>query len=117
MKKKFYFFDCDALKNFHKRIFFSITIFVFVYFIALYRIVDVMILEKQIQILHDTKLVIDRGSIYDRNGHLLSSTIKSYSLSVNPLNIKDKKKLSEKLSSIIYLPKEEIFSHREHGEI
>ena len=46
MNKKFYFFDSDALKNFHKRIFFSITIFVFIYFIVFFRIVDVMILEK-----------------------------------------------------------------------
>ena len=46
MKNKFYFFDSEALKHFQKRIFFSITIFVFVFFIAFYRITDVMILSK-----------------------------------------------------------------------
>ena len=31
MKGKFYIFDSDALKNFHKRVFFSISVFFFVF--------------------------------------------------------------------------------------
>ena len=50
MSKKYYIFDSDALKNFHKRIFFSITIFILVFFIAFYRIIDVMLLEKSINV-------------------------------------------------------------------
>ena len=89
MSKKYYIFDSDALINFHKRIFFSITIFLFVFFIAFYRIVDVMLLEKSINVSNDAKQIIERGNIYDRNGNLLSSTIKSYSLSANPNSLKN----------------------------
>ena len=88
MKSKFYFFDSDALKNFHKRIFFSITIFFFVYLIAFYRIFDVMILDSEIIEKQNSSQIIERGKIYDRNGNLLSSTIRSYALSVNPKKIK-----------------------------
>ena len=108
MKKKFYFFDSDALKNFHKRVFFSITIFCIVYIIAFYRIIDVTLLEKPIK--NDTQIdpIYERGNIYDRNGNLLSSTIQSFALSVNPKKIKDKNKLAEKLYPIIGISKKEI---------
>ena len=43
--KKFKIFDCDALINFHKRIFFSIIVFSLFYFRAIFRIVDVMIID------------------------------------------------------------------------
>ena len=108
MTKKFYFFDSKALKNFHKRIFFSITIFVLVYFIVFFRIVDVMILEKVINLNNDIIQIKKRGNIYDRNGFLLSSTINAHSLSVNSTKLKNKKILSERLSSIIFIPKEKI---------
>ena len=88
MNKKFYLFDSNALKNFHKRIFFSITIFVFIYFIVFFRIVDVMILEKVINSDKNINQITKRGNIYDRNGSLLSSTINSHSLSVNSTNLK-----------------------------
>ena len=108
MTNKFYFFDSNALKNFHKRIFFSITIFVFIYFIVFFRIVDVMILEKVINLNNDIIQIKKRGNIYDRNGFLLSSTINTHSLSVNSTKLKNKKILSERLSSIIFIPKEKI---------
>ncbi len=44
-----------------------------------------------------------RGDIYDRNGNILATSIKSTSLSVNPINIKNKKELSIKLASILNL--------------
>ena len=46
MNNKFKFFDSDSLKDIHKRLFFSITIFTLVYFIVFYRIADVMIFNK-----------------------------------------------------------------------
>ena len=109
MNKKFFLFDSNALKNFHKRIFFSITIFVFIYFIVFFRIVDVMILEKVINLDKNISQITKRGNIYDRNGLLLSSTINSHSLSVNPSNLKNKNILSEKLSSIISMPKKKMY--------
>ena len=108
MKSKFYFFDSDALKNFHKRIFFSITIFFFVYLIAFYRIFDVMILDSEIIEKKNLSQIIERGKIYDRNGNLLSSTIRSYALSVNPKKIKNKLILSKNLSPIISVPEDEL---------
>ena len=95
MSKKYYIFDSDALINFHKRIFFSVIIFLFVFLVAFYRIVDVMLLEKSININNNAKQITERGNIYDRNGNLLSTTINSYSLSVNPKSLKNKKLISE----------------------
>ena len=43
--KKIKIFDSDALKNFHKRIFLSITIFICCYFLAIFRIADIMLLD------------------------------------------------------------------------
>ena len=111
MSKTYYIFDSDALKNFHKRIFFSITIFLFVFVVALYRIMDVMILDKKLHKFYKVQELVERGNIYDRNGYLLSSTIESYSLSANRLNIKNKKYLSKKLSSILSLSENEIFNN------
>jgi len=110
MSKKYYIFDSDALINFHKRIFFSVIIFLFVFLVAFYRITDVMLLEKSININNDAKQITERGNIYDRNGNLLSNTINSYSLSANPKSLKNKKLISEKLSLIISRPEEEIFN-------
>ena len=87
--KKIKIFDSDALKNFHKRIFFSIIVFLFCYFTAILRIADVMIIDFTKK---DSKILIkenERGKIYDRNGQLLSTTIKSYSLFVNAHEIKN----------------------------
>lgn len=108
MKKKFYFFDSDALKNFHKRIFFSITIICFIYLIAFYRLIDVTLLENSISQNLQKRDIIERGKIYDRNENLLSSTIYSSGLSVKPKNIRNKENLSKILSPIINIPEEEI---------
>ena len=43
MDKSFTLFDSDSLKNFHKRIFFSMVVFLLVYFVAIYRILEVML--------------------------------------------------------------------------
>ena len=69
-----------------------------------------MILESPIILNSNIKHFIERGNIYDRNGSLLSTSINSYSLSVNPKNVKNKKFISKKLSLILSKPEEEIFN-------
>ncbi len=44
-----------------------------------------------------------RGNIYDRNGNLLATSVKSISLSVDPNNINNKKEFSIKIGSILDL--------------
>jgi len=106
MTKKFVLFDSDSLKKFHKRIFFSILIFIFFFSTAIYRISNIMIFsETQFsnkQNIYNEK----RGRIFDKNGTLLAVSINSYSLSLNPLKIKNKSKLIKKLSKILNLDKE-----------
>ena len=102
-------FDSDALQNFHKRIFFSIIIFSCFYFLAIFRIADVMMFNISDI---DTKLVqvnLDRGKIFDRNGELLSSNITTQSLFVNSKYIKKKREISQKISSIINIDSKTIY--------
>jgi cell division protein FtsI (penicillin-binding protein 3) len=105
---KFKIFDSDALKNFHKRIFLSIIIFLFCYFVAIFRIAEVMIFDIDSNLDFKNIVNYERGKIYDRNGHLLSTNIKSFSLYANPLNIKNKNFLSKKLSLILNKDYDEI---------
>ena len=101
MTKSFVLFDSDSLKDFHKRIFFSMILFLFVYFVAIYRITEIMLLnevEVNAEFVHKIQ---ERGKIFDRNGNLLATSIISNSLSVNPYKIKDKLELSKKLSPIL----------------
>ena len=99
--KKFLIFDSDALKNFHKRIFFSIIVFSCFYFLAIFRIADIMIFTPNIALSHQVSLEVERGKIFDRNGTLLSTNINSYSLYANPIKIKNKLNLSKQLSNIL----------------
>ena len=99
--KKLKIFDSDTLKNFHKRIFFSIIVFSCFYFTAIVRIADVMILDKK---KNDSAILLvqpDRGKIFDRNGQLISTNINNHSLFVNSNKIKNKYEISQKISSII----------------
>ena len=43
MVSKLKLFDSDSLKLLHRRVFFSITIFIFIYFISIYRISTIML--------------------------------------------------------------------------
>ena len=107
--KRIKIFDSDALKNFHKRIFFSIIIFCCCYFLAIFRIADVMIFDISVKNSQILISQLDRGKIFDRNGQLLSTNVDSYALSVNPKKIKNKIRLTEKLSLIINIDKEIIY--------
>jgi len=108
MPKKIIIFDSDALKNIHKRVFFSITVFVIVFSIIFLRIFDVMIFEKKSIKINQNKQTVDRGKIFDRNGILLASTIKSYSLFANPKKIKEIDNLSKNLELILNIPEDKI---------
>ena len=113
--KKFRIFDSDALKNIHQRVFFSIVVFIIFYSLVFFQIYNIMIfskyfngelLKKNIQI----KQTENRGEIFDRNGVLLASTIKSYSLFAHPKKIKEIDSLSKKLEEILSIPQNEIKS-------
>ena len=103
MSTKLKIFDSDALINFHKRIFFSIIVFSCFYFIAVFRITDIMVINSNNIELTQSILEKNRGKIYDRNGYLLSTNIKNYSLFANTLKINKKNELSQKLSLILNL--------------
>ena len=103
MSSKFKLFDSDSLKFVRKRVFFSITVFIFLFLISIYRISDIMLFANNIS---QEKLVSQnelRGNIYDRNGNILATSIESISLSINPQKIKNKEFLSSKLSKILDL--------------
>ncbi len=99
--KKFNLFDSDSLKLLHRRVFFSIVIFIFVYSISIYRISSIMLFPEISDQNYNLTNKNLRGEIFDRNGNLLATTIKSISLSLNPKKIKNKQKLSLKLGSIL----------------
>ncbi len=106
--KKFKLFDSDSLRLLHRRVFFSITIFIFIYFISIYRISSIMLFPDIIQDKNNFANNDYRGQIYDRNGYILATSIKSTSLSLNPNKIKNKEQLSIKLSSILNLNLEKL---------
>tara|TARA_B100000686_G_C16739769_1_gene945855 strand:+ start:282 stop:1937 length:1656 start_codon:yes stop_codon:yes gene_type:complete len=102
MTKPFVLFDTDSLKDFHKRIFFSMLMFLLVYFGAIFRITEIMLFkDTQANIISNSNDIKERGKIFDRNGNLLATSIISNSLSVNPNKIKNKYKLSKELSYIL----------------
>ncbi len=103
MVNKFKLFDIESLKILHSRVFFSILIFIFVYFVSIYRISEIMLFSDEIKIKNQVNAKKIRGNIFDTKGRLLATTIKSKSLSINPSFVKNKKKLAEKLSNILDL--------------
>ena len=111
MKKSFNLFDSDSLKDFHKRIFFSMLLFVFVYSVAVFRIVDIMVFSIDDIQIKSTQLDYQRGKIYDKNSNLLATSIISNSLSTNPLKIKNKTLISKNLSEILNLDENKILKN------
>ncbi len=103
MVRKIKLFDSDSLKVLHRRVFFSITIFIFVFFISVYRISSIMLFPGIIDEKNSINKNNLRGDIYDRNGNILATSIESKSISLNPNKIKYKRDLSIKLASILNL--------------
>ena len=73
--KRFRIFDSDALKNIHKRVFFSITIFLIFYSLIFIQIFNLMIFsnyfnKEQVILSKNPEDIEKRGKIYDRNGIL-----------------------------------------------
>ena len=88
-KNRKFLFDSDSLKNFHKRIFFSILVFLFFFFSVFYRISFITIssyFDNPSQVKLEEK--VNRGIIYDRNGEVLAASVESKSLSARPIFIK-----------------------------
>jgi len=76
-------------------------LFLFVYFVAVYRITQIMIIAPVDKIVKINETLKERGKIFDRNGNLLATTINSNSLATNPIKIKNKTDLAKKLSIIL----------------
>ena len=90
IKNKPFLFDSDSLKNFHKRIFLSILIFLFFFFSVFYRISYISIssyFDVSSKIKLEKKEI--RGNIYDRNGVVLAATVNSKSLYAEANKIKN----------------------------
>ena len=95
-------FDSDSLKNFHKRIFFSVLVFCFCFTSAFFKITYISVSShihepSKVNINEDLK----RGNIYDRNGLILAATINSKSLYAQADLINDIDILSKKLEKIL----------------
>ena len=95
-------FDSDSLKNFHKRIFFSVLVFCFCFTSAFFKITFISVSShfhepSKVSINQDLK----RGNIYDRNGLILAATINSKSLYAQANLINDIDILSKKLEKIL----------------
>ena len=105
-KNKPFLFDSDSLKNFHKRIFFSVLIFSFFFSSAFCRITYISIssyFDDPSKII--IKKDIHRGNIYDRNGLVLAATVNSKSLYAEANRINNVDLLSKKLEKILNIDK------------
>ena len=114
LNKKIIIFDSEALKNIYQRVFFSIVIFIIFYSLIFFQIFNIMIISNYSNNYSNVntetiQTLQNKGSIYDRNGLLLASTIKTYSLFTNPNKIFNKEELSQKLEKILSIPQTIIF--------
>ena len=73
MVNKFKLFDIESLKILHSRVFFSILIFIFVYFVSIYRISEIMLFSDKIENTNEANIKKIRGNIFDTNGRLLAT--------------------------------------------
>ncbi len=104
-------FDSDSLKNFHKRIFFSVLVFTFCFCSAFYRISYISISSYfDDTSKFSTKKNYNRGNIYDRNGLVLAATVESKSLYAEANKLKNTVSLSKKLEKILNIDKKIIES-------
>ena len=108
-KNKHFLFDSDSLKNFHKRIFFSVLVFSFCFSSAFGRITYISIssyFDDPSNII--IKKNITRGNIYDRNGLVLAATVNSKSLYAEANLLDNVDLLSIKLEKILNIDKDVI---------
>ena len=115
LNSKFRIFDSESLKNIHQRVFFSIVVFIIFYSLIFIQIFNIMIFSKYFnkelsKNIIQVKQIENRGDIFDRNGILLASTIKSYSLFANPKKIKEIDILTKKLATILDISQKHIKS-------
>ncbi len=95
-------FDSDSLKNFHKRIFFSVLVFCFCFTSAFTKITFISISSHFDEPTKATiKHNLNRGNIYDRNGLILAATTNSKSLYAQANLINNIDILSKKLGKIL----------------
>ena len=109
LNKNFKIFDCDSLKNIHKKVFFSIFIFSICYSLIFFQIFNIMVISRYFDVNVENKKELnkknkDRGKILDRNGVILASTIKSYSLFANPNKLNNINNISQELSNNLKIP-------------
>ncbi len=107
IKNKPFLFDSDSLKNFHKRIFFSVLVFTFCFSSAFCRITYISIssyFDNPLETI--IKQNITRGNIYDRNGLVLAATVNSKSLYAEANKIKNIDIISKKLETILNINRE-----------
>lgn len=116
-KKKINFklFDNESLKQAHRRVFFTVFFFILIYVTIFIRLTDVMIIsnlfsQKDEIILTSKKTEKEiRGNIFDRNGILLASSVRSYSVLAIPDLIRNKQNTAEKVSNIFGIDQNRLF--------
>ena len=113
-KKKisFQFFDSEALKNIHKRVFFASSIFALIFISLFLKLADIMIVSK-FKVIENSPIVENdknsvRGNIYDRNGSILATSVRSQSLSIQPKDIINEKLVINELVRIFNYDKSKI---------
>lgn len=105
-------------KDIHFRIKLFFLILIIVFFIIIFKVFYIQVfkyekLKKLANDLWSRELPVEgnRGNIYDRNMELLAGNLTTTSLVLIPNQIKDKDKVSEELSKLLNVSKEEMKKH------
>jgi len=95
----------ETIKN---RIWLLLLFFFFMFLLPVGRLIDLQIIRHHFfqaealeQRLRVITLAADRGDIFDCGGHLLATSIDTYSIYIVPGQIKNKEKVARKLSGIL----------------
>lgn len=98
--------------------FYSIILLIIIGFIVIVaKLFKVQVLEreeyaKKAEKQHQTQLTLgaERGNIYDRNGKILATTIKTITIAIDPKVLENKKNVTKTISEIVGLNQNEILS-------